>query len=107
MNLIRKPVTIIGYSQGGYLAPKLAEIIPSVDTVIGMACAFRTNKFKFRQNVIMNQINSRDDLIIDYMGAKEEFSDLRLKGNVGQFITLADTGHRLDESYINELKLMI
>ncbi len=107
MNLIRKPITVIGYSQGGYLAPKIAEIVPAVDTVIGLACAFRSSRFKQRQNVIYNQINSQDDLIVDYDGAKLEFQSLRDHGNVGQFISLSETGHRLDHLYLDELKSLI
>lgn len=103
MDLIRKPITVIGYSQGGYLAPKISEIIPSVDTVIGLACSYRNEMFEFKQHVIMNQINSKDDLIIDYKGAKEEFNSLRERGNIGQFVTLSDVGHKLDDNYISEL----
>jgi predicted esterase len=104
MDLFRKPITVIGYSQGGYLAPKISEIVPSVDTVIGLACCFRNDRFEFRQNVILNQINSRHDLVIDYEGAKKEFLILRERGNVGQFVTLEDIGHRLDENYIKEMQ---
>ncbi len=107
MNLVRKPLTLIGYSQGGYLAPKIAEIIPAVDTVIGLACSFRNEKFEFRQNVIMHQVNSENDLVVDYENAKEEFQKLRERGNVGQFISLKDVGHNLDTTYLNELKSLI
>jgi len=107
LDIYRKPITVIGYSQGGYLAPKLSELLDSIDTVIGLACVFRTARFEFKQKVMINQINSVDDSIIDYETAKEQFQELRDKGNVGQFITLNDVGHRLDENYINELKLLI
>ena len=107
MDIIRKPITVIGYSQGGYLAPKLAEIIPAIETVIGLACSFRNEKFEYRQSVIMHQINSKDDLIIDHEKAKEEFQVLRDRGNVGRFVSVEDTSHRLSEIYINELKTLI
>jgi len=107
MNLVRKPTTVIGYSQGGYLAPKVAEVIPAVDTVVGMACAFRNTKFEFRQNVILHQINAINDLVVDYENAKEEFQTLRERGNVGQFISLTESGHKLDEHYLDELKTLI
>lgn len=107
LDLIKKPITIIGYSQGGYLAPKIAEIIPSVDTVIGLACIYRSERFKIRQQVMYHQIHSESDLIVDYKDAKNEFSQLREKGNVGQFISLKDNGHRLDEDYLRELKELI
>lgn len=107
MNLVKKPITIIGYSQGGYLAPKVAEMIPSVDTVIGMACTFRNERFKFKSDCLYHQINSEDDLIVDYSGSKEEFETLRERGNVGRFITLKDEGHKLSSSYLQELKMLL
>ena len=107
LGLIKKPITVIGYSQGGYLAPKIAQIVPSVDTVIGLACIFRSERFNLRSQVMYHQINSEADLIVNYKDAKEEFSLLRENGNVGQFISLKDTGHRLDDDYLNELKELI
>ena len=107
MELIRKPITVIGYSQGGYLAPKLAEMIPSVESVIGLACCFRNDYFKFRHDVLYHQINSTSDLVVDYEGAKQEFVTLRERGNLGRFVTLNDIGHKLDENYAQELKLML
>ncbi|MBT4792096.1 MAG: hypothetical protein HON90_11040 [Halobacteriovoraceae bacterium] len=107
MDIIRKPITVIGYSQGGYLAPKIAEIIPAVDTVIGLACSFRNEKFEYRQSVIMHQINSKQDLIIDHSSAKEEFLKLRERGNVGRFVSLEESTHRIDVEYLSELKSFI
>ena len=107
MDLIRKPITVIGYSQGGYLAPKIAEIIPAVDSVIGLACCFRNQRFQYRSNVIYNQINSEDDLVVAYQGAKDEFQTLRNRGNIGQMITLKDSGHKLDINYKQQLSTLI
>ena len=107
MDLIKKPMTIIGYSQGGYLAPKLAEIIPSVDTVIGLACVFRNHLFGIRPSTMIHQINSNCDPIIDFKGAKDEFSKLRQRGNLGRFVELNGVGHKLDQIYISELAKLL
>lgn len=107
LNLLKKPITVIGYSQGGYLAPKIAEVIPSVDTVIGIACTFRNEKFAYRNSVMIHQINSNSDTIIDFEGAKEEFLTLRERGNLGRFIELEDVGHRLTNDYLLELSQLI
>lgn len=107
MGLDKKPITLIGYSQGGYLAPRIADIIHNVDTVIGLACIFRNQRFSYRSNVIYHQIHSKADLVVDFDEAKEEFMSLREKGNIGQFISLEDNGHRLDSDYIETLKDLI
>ncbi len=101
------PITVIGYSQGGYLAPKLAEHIPQIDTVIGMACKFRNEIFKYRSDVAYYQINGSADLVVDYPEAKKEFELLSNKGNRGEFITLEDIGHRLDDNYLQSLRSVL
>ncbi len=107
LDLIKKPITIIGYSQGGYLAPKVAEIIPSVDTVVGLACIYRSERFRLRSQVMYHQINSKTDLVVDYEDAQSEFQQMRSKGNIGQFVTLEENGHRLDDDYLSELETFI
>jgi predicted esterase len=101
------PITLIGYSQGGYLAPKLAEIIPMVDTVIGLACTYRNAKFKFRSEVTIHQINSENDSIVTFETAQREFQELERRGNTGEFITLKEAGHKLDEYYIASLESLL
>lgn len=107
LDLFKMPITIIGYSQGGYLAPKIAEIVPSVESVIGLACVFRNHMFDFRSSVFYHQIQSKSDTIIDFEGAKEEFLVLKNKGNIGRFIELDGLGHRLSNEYLFELSELI
>ena len=95
------PVTVIGYSQGGYLAPKIAELNNSVDTVIGLACTFRSSRYQKRENVSYYQINSKSDPLIDYANAKEEY--FKLHEDKSNFITLENTGHKLNSDYIDEV----
>lgn len=101
------PITIIGYSQGGYIAPKIAEVVPNVDTVIAMASTFRNNRFEYRQDVTLHQIHSPHDLVVDYDEAKQEFDQLTLRGNSGEFITLNEAGHKLDQEYKEALQKLI
>ena len=96
------PVTIIGYSQGGYLAPKVAELIPEAIDIIGLACTFRSNKFTARKDISYWQINSQSDLVIDYQEAMLEFQ--KIAGNAGQFYSLKNNGHKIDEDYLKILK---
>lgn len=107
MDLIRKPMTLIGYSQGGYLAPKVSEIIPAVDTVIGLACVFRNQFFQPRSSVMIHQINSKTDSIIEFDRAKDEFNELRNRGNLGRFVELDGPSHRLSNDYLLELSQFI
>lgn len=101
------PVTIIGYSQGGYIAPKVAELDSSIDKVIGLACVFRHKKFQYQSSVIYHQIHGDNDSIVNCSGAHEEFIFLKNKGNTGKFVTLPTIGHKLQNEYITELIKLI
>lgn len=100
----KKPVTIIGYSQGGYLSPKVAEIVPEVKKVIGLACVFRNTKFEFRSDITFHQIHGNIDLAVEMPGALAEWCILKDRGNTGEFIELADVGHRLSPEFLTALE---
>jgi predicted esterase len=101
------PITVIGYSQGGYLAPSVANHLAEVDSVIGIACVFRNERFSFRKEVNYHQVNSDTDLIVGIDGAKEEFEKVKSEGNNGQFIELTGIGHKLNPEYLNALEELI
>lgn len=102
-----KPVTLIGYSQGGYLTPKVAELVPEVNTVIGLACVFRNERFHYRSDVIYHQIHGDNDVVVEMNGALEEWAILKDKGNPGKFMELLDTGHKLSLEFITALKELL
>lgn len=112
-NIIKKfnsnnlPVVIIGYSQGGYLAPKLAEIDQNIESVIGMGCKFKLSRFKFNPNVSYHQIHAKDDEVVIYKYVLEEFERLKSLGNDGNFISLDNSTHRLDQNYLESLKNLL
>lgn len=106
-NTQQLPITIIGYSQGGYLAPSIANKLKEVDTVIGIAGVFRNERFEFRPEVKYHQINSNMDLIVEIDGARAEFEKLKLDGNKGQFIELTGIGHKLNPDYMHSLESLI
>lgn len=100
------PVTLIGYSQGGYIAPKVCELL-EVDTVIGVACKFRSNKFEYQKNTIYHQIHAKNDEVVIFDFTKEEFDKLQAFGNEGEFVSLNESSHRLDEHYIKHIQKLI
>jgi predicted esterase len=107
VNPDKKPVTVIGYSQGGYLSPKLAEDIPEIDTVIGLACVFRNSKFTFNPKVTYHQIHGDLDLVVELKQALDEWAMLKDKGNTGQFIELQEVGHKLSPEYFHSLQELL
>jgi predicted esterase len=103
-NIDKLPVTVIGYSQGGYLSPKLGEVIEDVDTVIGLACCFRNERFTINSKVTYHQIHGKDDIVVDSEGSIKEFEKLKSRGNKGEFTLLGSTAHRIDENMLNALQ---
>jgi predicted esterase len=97
------PVTVIGYSQGGYLAPKIAEFNSNVKKVIGMACTFRNERFE-EQDIEYHQIHSKVDLVVDHIESVKEFNKLKRPGS---YTELEDAGHKLSPAYFEALKKIL
>jgi predicted esterase len=95
------PVDIIGYSQGGYLSPKIAELCSETEKVIGLSCIFRRNRFLIKENCEYIQIHGNKDQTVNYDEAKEEFEHLGLDSN--NFHKVA-TEHLLDTKLLEKLK---
>lgn len=101
-----KPVTVIGYSQGGYLSPKVAEVVDEVKEVIGLACVFRTNKFT-QKDIPYHQVHGNIDIAVEFSNALEEYAKMKEKGNIGKFIELDEVGHKINDEFISALKDLI
>lgn len=112
INLLEKintnnlPITIIGYSQGGYLAPKVAENHPLVDSVIGVSCIFRKSRFDLNDKVIYSQIHGDNDLVVSIEEALEEWESIKNSHKDNQFIKVPDSGHRIDSELLENIKIL-
>lgn len=107
LGLANKKVTIIGYSQGGYLAPFLSMKLPKMERIIGMACVFKENLFPQELSCPYIQIHSEDDKMVSYEGSKSHFDSLNEKDKNGTFVTLKSAGHLYNEQYQEALKKLI
>ena len=97
------PVTVIGYSQGGYIAPKVAELNDNIKRVIGLACIFRNDRFKER-DIEYHQIHSKTDIVVSFEDSYAEFEQLK---HNGQYIQLDNEGHKLNTTYFRALKTIL
>jgi predicted esterase len=100
---LKLPVTVIGYSQGGFLAPKVAEFCTRIDQVIGLACIFRPKLFT-KRDIEYSQIHSIEDGIVSPIDAESEFKNLN---SSGKFIKIENIGHKLGPVYFKKLKSLI
>jgi predicted esterase len=89
------PLTIIGFSQGGYLAPLVGEVIPETKLVIGLACEFRTTLIQSQLSFPLVAIHGDKDDIISIDSAKSEAEKLKEIGITTEFHTVANTTHEI------------
>ncbi len=94
-----KKLFIIGYSQGGYLAPFMALKHGNVEKVIGMACVFRHKMFESKPTFPMIAIHGTDDLMVSFEGQKQSVEEMKGAGLNVDFIALEGAGHRLDDQF--------
>lgn len=74
------PVTLIGFSQGGYLAPLLGFENSDVKKVIGIGCEFRSHFFNQVPDYELHAVHGADDTIIPSAQALREIESLKTKG---------------------------
>lgn len=103
-NSMKLPVTIVGYSQGGYLAPRVANFCEEVDQVISIASIFRPDRFEINPDVEYVQINSTNDLVVSSSEAIEEGKVMKNLGANYHLEILQRPGHRIDAEYKETLK---
>lgn len=89
------PLTIIGFSQGGYLAPLVGKEIPETKLVVGLACEFRTTLIHEKLDFPMVAIHGDRDVIIPSGMALSEIEGLKKIGIQVDFHSVTDTGHEI------------
>lgn len=98
LGLGARPLTIIGYSQGGYLAPFAAARLRHTQRVIGLACHFLVDELPRPLQFRMDAIHGVQDATVDPVGAQTAHAKLVAEGVKGDFYQLEDTGHEVNEA---------
>jgi len=94
------PKTIVGFSQGGYLAPFAALAIGNVDQVIGVACEFLDEdldevgaaRLPFR----VDGVCGVQDAVVSEEASRSSHQRLISKGSTGDFVSVDGSEHRID-----------
>lgn len=99
------PLTIIGFSQGGYLAPLVGEIIPETKLIIGLACEFRTTLIKANLPFPLEAIHGKLDEIVTAESAMSEIKKLHdsLGLKIGWHL-LDNTAHEISSEMAFKVK---
>lgn len=89
------PVTIIGFSQGGYLAPLAGKEIKKTKLIIGLACEFRTTLIHEPLPFPLVGIHGENDEIITVESALSEIEKLKSLNVHVDFHTVKNAGHEI------------
>lgn len=94
-NPLGLPVTIIGFSQGGYLSPLVGYEIQETELVIGISCEFRTVLFGKNIPYQMIALHGEEDEIVPINMALSEIEALKKMGIEVDFYGFSKTGHMI------------
>lgn len=106
LNLGDRPLTLMGFSQGGYASLAVAHQVSQIDHVIGLGCQFRPDRVGGSDLGVLqcrvDAVHGELDDIVDFDLAKKYFAELKGHGVEGEFIAVPGVGHRLDDRILNE-----
>jgi predicted esterase len=94
------PVRVIGYSQGGYLAPKVAVALGSVKQVIGVACRFHEDEIEGVPAFRLDAVHGEKDDVVDFEPSRASHRALVARGARGEYFSDPASGHRMTPAMI-------
>jgi predicted esterase len=107
LNTENLPITVIGYSQGGYLTIFLPYYDKNIDHIIAINCSFRHSHLKEELKVKVDCLHGEADIIVDPIMAEKRFNEMSAKGLKGEFQLLSDETHRLSASMAKKIGVVL
>ena len=101
------PLTIIGFSQGGYLAPLLGHALPDTRLVIGLGCEFRENLVDEKIRFPLIGLHGENDFIVNVDHSRADAEKLKKKGMNVSWGTIPDTAHSISEAMAKRVKSIL
>lgn len=104
MGYANLPTTVIGYSQGGYLAPFVGQRLKNVDRVIGVNARYKSETLPGGLPFRMDALHGALDNLVDPVNSQQCFEELIAAGNRGEFRLVPDCGHGISAAIRNALR---
>jgi predicted esterase len=102
LGLDHLPLTVIGFSQGGYLAPFLGQSLTQTRHVIGIGCEFLAEELKAGIPFRIDAMHGGKDDVVS--ASRAQSSHTKLLGRVaaqvsikGEFRLFPETGHEISQ----------
>ncbi len=96
-NVSHLPLTIIGFSQGGYLAPMLGHALPSTRLVLGLGCEFRDNLVSEEIQFPLIGLHGDKDLVVNIHHSRADAEKLKAKNLPVSWEEIPNTGHEISD----------
>jgi predicted esterase len=95
LNLVNREMILVGFSQGGFFAPYLAQHLKNVKKVIGVGAAYRLESYKPPQTWPLDVIHGLADEIVPLSRTQETIEKLKAKGQEVNLTVLPEARHEV------------
>ena len=106
-NPLALPLTIIGFSQGGYLAPLVGLEIKETKRVVGLSCEFRSSLIPEGLPFSLAAFHGDKDEIISAEMALNEIEKLKEKEILVDFYLVNNTGHEISSDMAKKVQSIL
>jgi predicted esterase len=100
LGLADLPKTLIGFSQGGYLAPFAAPALGSVDQVIAVGARYVDEELREVPGFRLDAVHGELDSVVGMAASRESWERLRDRGARGEYRVVSGEGHRMSKGVI-------
>lgn len=101
------PATVVGFSQGGYLAPFLTSALPRLEHVIGIAAQYLKGEVPEPVSFRMDAIHGTDDEVVPFAPSERAHAEFIASGARGDFVAIPRAGHRIDDEVLKALARLL
>lgn len=98
---------VVGFSQGGYLAPFVAKKLSKVDQVIGIHSRFRYEELTDPQDYRLDCLHGEDDPLVEPDYSQDSHDKLLEMGWKGEYRLLPGVGHSISAEVLEGLTDML
>ncbi len=98
------PIRLIGFSQGGYLAPMLAWKLPKTKQVIGVAARYLDDELEGVPPFRIDFVHGGKDDVVSPIGSRKKLEKLVAQGARGAYFEDPETGHRMSSALVELIK---
>lgn len=93
---------IIGYSQGGYLAPFLGSVLDNVSTCIAINAEYKVQMLPKKLPFHLINICGENDEVVDPINCQRSHQQMIQQGNSGSFEHISGQGHSISPEVVEK-----